>query len=97
MFSYNLYRICRITVEKLSIIRIYAQFDPLFGPLEADNCVNIENYLAYIVQVCLRRAPVMFFFICIKFAEFIWRKCPNSAFSPHFPPFCPLNKAKLPQ
>ena len=95
MFSFNLYWICRITVEKLSIIRIYAQFDPLFGPLKADNCVNNENYLSYTIRVYLKWTPVMFFLICFKFAESTWRKCPNSAFLPNFPHFLPPKVRKF--
>ena len=65
-------------MKKFPIIRMFAQFDPHFGPLEADNCLNNENYLVYTIRICLKRTLVMFFLIYIKFAEFMWRKCPNS-------------------
>ena len=44
MFSVNLQRICIIAVEKLSITRIFAQFDPLFGPLEAGYGLDDNKY-----------------------------------------------------
>ena len=53
MLSFNLYRMCRITVEKWSTTRIYAQFDPLFEPLEACHGLDKDKFLDFTIQLHL--------------------------------------------
>ena len=62
IFSFNLLRIYRITAEKSSIIHIFAQFDPLFEPLEACHGLDKDKYLVFTIQLYLQKASVIFFF-----------------------------------
>ena len=48
-----LWRICRIAVEKLSIIWIYAQFDLIFVPLEVFHALDKVKFLVFTIQVYL--------------------------------------------